>query len=270
MAALWPLAGFAGSLIGGLLPGLLAVPLQASLTQAVPYRTALLIAALLLSPAIWILARTHEPGDNRKHSPAVDRVPFPLVLITVLSLTILLRVASEGAARLFLNVYLDDALQISTAHIGMIAAAGQLLAVPAALGVPILAARWGNGHIYLFGTLGMAASLMPLALIPHWVAAGLSYMSLIALASITRPAIAVYQMEIVSPDVRAAMAAATTMALGLSWGLIALGGGYLITGLSYQSFFLIAAGLSATGALLFWAYFRVPPVSLGRPPKLME
>jgi MFS family permease len=258
MAALWPLAGFAGSLIGGLLPGLLAVPLQVSLTQPAPYRTSLLIAALLLAPAIWILSHTQETGDNRKQNPAGDRVPIPLALITVLSLTILFRVAGEGAARLFLNVYLDDALQVSTAHIGVIAAAGQLLAVPAALGVPILTARWGKGHIYMLGTLGMAASLTPLALIPHWGAAGLGYMSLIALASITRPAIAVYQMEIVSPNLRTAMAAATTMALGLSWGLIALGGGYMITNLGYQSFFLVAAGLSATGALLFWAYFRIP------------
>jgi MFS family permease len=258
MAALWPLAGFAGSLIGGLLPGLLAVPLHASLTQSAPYRYSLLIAALLLSPAIWILAHTHETSGNRTQDPVVDRVPVPVVLITILSLTILFRVAGEGAARLFLNVYLDDALQVSTAHIGVIAAAGQLLAVPAALVVPILAARWGNSHIYVFGTLGMAASIIPLALIPHWGAAGLGYMSLIALASITRPAIAVYQMEIVSPDLRAAMAAATTMALGLSWGLIALGGGYIITSLGYQSFFLMAAGLSAVGALLFWAYFRIP------------
>ncbi|HWQ15356.1 MAG TPA: MFS transporter, partial [Roseiflexaceae bacterium] len=32
-AALWPLAGFAGSLVGGMLPGLLAAPLRASLAE---------------------------------------------------------------------------------------------------------------------------------------------------------------------------------------------------------------------------------------------
>lgn len=258
MAALWPLAGFAGSLLGGLLPGLLAVPLQASLTGPEPYRYSLLLAALLLTPGIWVLTNTQETDGRRTPAPVLNRTPAAYALITMLSLTILFRVAGEGAARLFLNVYLDDALQVPTAQIGLLAATGQLLAVPAALVVPILAARWGNGYIYMFGTLGMAASLIPLALIPHWSAAGLGYTSLIALASITRPAIAVYQMEIVSPAWRPAMAAATTMALGLSWGLVALGGGYMITALGYQSFFLMGGGLSAAGALLFWGYFRIP------------
>lgn len=258
MAALWPLAGFVGSLVGGLLPGLLTVPLHASLTQPAPYRYSLVIAALLIIPAVWALINTQEHGAGQSRSTVVDRTPAPFMLITMLSLTILLRVAGEGAARLFFNVYLDAALNVTTAHIGALSAAGQLLATPAALIVPLLAARWGNGHTYLFGTLGMAASLLPLALIPGWGAAGLGYIGLIALASITRPAVAVYQMEIVSPDWRAAMSAATTMALGLSWGLVALGGGYMIPALGYRCFFLMGAGLSAAGALLFWGYFRTP------------
>jgi MFS family permease len=258
MAALWPLAGFVGSLVGGLLPGVLAVPLHASLSQPGPYRYSLGIAALLVIPAVWALHNTQEPGAGQPHVTVGDRTPAPFMLITMLSLTILLRVAGEGAARLFFNVYLDAVLHTTTAHIGVLSAAGQLLATPAALIVPLLAARWGNGHTYLLGTMGMAASLLPLALIPGWGAAGLGYIGLIALASITRPAVAVYQMEIISPDWRAAMSAATTMALGLSWGLVALGGGYMIARLGYRSFFLMGAGLSAAGALFFWGYFRTP------------
>lgn len=36
------------------------------------------------------------------------------------------------------------------------------------------------------------------------------------------------------------------------------GGGYQIKAVGYSDLFLVAAGLAAAGALLFWAYFRVP------------
>ena len=48
------------------------------------------------------------------------------------------------------------------------------------------------------------------------------------------------------------------MAIGLSWSITTLAGGYMITNLGYQRFFFVAAALTASGGLLFWAYFRVP------------
>ena len=41
------------------------------------------------------------------------------------------------------------------------------------------------------------------------------------------------------------------MAIGLSWSIIALGGGYLIAWVGYQPFFLLSAILTGLGALLF-------------------
>ncbi|HWQ11739.1 MAG TPA: hypothetical protein VNL77_03010, partial [Roseiflexaceae bacterium] len=132
------------------------------------------------------------------------------------------------------------------------------LAVPAALATPLLAARWGTARAVLAGSLGIALSLLPLALVPHWSAAGLGFMGVMALASIRRPAVMVFSMELVAPGWRAAMSGATTMAVGLSWAAMAWGGGYLITALGYRSLFIIGAGLTGTGALLFWAYFHRP------------
>jgi len=175
-----------------------------------------------------------------------------------MALVVLLQVAGEGAARTFFNVYLDAGLHAPTAQIGVLSAAGQLLAVPAALATPLLMTRWGKERTFVLASLGMAISLLPLALIPHWGAAGLGLMGLMALGSIARPIITVYQQEIVSPSWRAVMSGATTMAAGLSWSAMAFGGGYLITALGYRSPFLAGAGLTVAGALLFWAYFRVP------------
>ena len=70
-AAVWSLAGFAGSLIGGFLPGLFAIYLGVSLDQAAPYRYSLLVASLLLIPSVLAIVATREGAhstDKRKTS----------------------------------------------------------------------------------------------------------------------------------------------------------------------------------------------------------
>ena len=256
-AALWPLAGFAGSLAGGLLPGVVVVLLGGDPAAPAAYRYPLIFAALLLIPAALALRSVREISGERTSEVDIETRISPRVLIGMLALVVLLQVGGEGAARTFFNVYLDDGLHMSTALIGVLSAGGQLLAVPAALATPVLLSRWGPARTILLGALGMALSLLPLALVSHPLAAGLGFMSLIALASVARPATMVYQMAVVPPSWRAAMAGATTLAAGLSWAMTAWGGGYVIAAFGYRSLFLTGAALTAAGALLFWRSFGV-------------
>jgi predicted MFS family arabinose efflux permease len=256
-AALWPLAGFAGSLCGGLLPRVVAVTLGVGSDDPAAYRYPLLFAAALLLPAALLLLSVHDVSGERVQADTEVRAS-PRALILMLSLVVLLQVGGEGAARTFFNVYLNDGLRLPTALIGALVAVGQLLAVPMALATPVLIARWGADRTIMLGALGMALSLLPLALFPHWLMASFSFMSLITLASVARPATMVYQMELIPPGWRAAMSGATTLAAGLSWAGIAWGGGYVIAALGYRSLFLASAGLTAVGALLFWVCFRLP------------
>ncbi len=274
-AALWPLAGFAGSLVAGALPRLVAAALQVSAASPVPYRYPLLLAGLLLSLGVAVMLQTREPAHARQQVRTAERGPLPVGVIALFGAIVLLTVAGEGLTRTFFNVYLDDGLHAPTARIGALAAVGQLVAVPAALATPLLAARWGHARTYLLAAVGLALSLLPLALVPHWSAAGLGFMGVIALASISRPAIMVYQMELVTPGWRVAMASAGTMAVGVSWVVMAVGGGYLIPLLGYRSLFAVGAALSAAGACLFWTGFmrrwprRAPPPAMQvatRPP----
>jgi MFS family permease len=257
-AAVWPLAGFMGSLVGGLLPGLFAARLALSLDHPAPYRYSLLTAAVLLIPGIIALRATQQTVTPALAETGGEKQAVPLGIIGTLAVIVFFQVAGEGIGRTFFNVYLDSSLGIATSQIGMLLAAGQLLAVPAALATPLLAARWGLRRIYLLASLGMALSLIPLALIPHWGAAGLAFMCLIALASVTRPAISVYQMEIVAPTQRSAMSAATTMAVGISWSSVASGGGYLITLFGYPVLFLMGTVLTMIAVLFFWLHMRMP------------
>ena len=250
-AALWSLAGFAGSLVGGFLPSIFAIYLGVSLDQAAPYRYSLLAASLLLIPSVLAIAATREgPTQPIKERP-VKGEASPLRLIAFLTLIRLLVVTGVGTLFTFFNVYMDAGLHISTVHIGMLSAIGRLLSIPTALIVPLLTQRWGNGHIAAWASLGTAIGMLPLILISHWSAAGLGFIGVLALTSIRYPAFLVYTMEVVSPARRGTMSGAGEMASGLSFSAMALGGGYIIKAFGYRSFFLTGASLTVIGTLSF-------------------
>jgi MFS family permease len=267
-----PFAGFAGSLVGGLLPGLYATLLGAAPGSPVPYRYALLTSAILLGPAIPTMVATGrawaQPIAGHEEAPeayAVSRGAVPLGLMSMLALVSFLRVIGEGTPRAFLNVYLDAGLGLSTGHIGVLVAAGRLLSVPASLLMPLFAARWGNGRTVALGALGVSLSLLPLALVPHWIGAGLGFLALTACAAIARSAFIVYGMEAVASRWRSTVSAMTTMSAAISWGATAAIGGYLIDAAGYRSTFLAGAVATAAGALLFWIRFCAKPDRRQRP-----
>ncbi len=256
--ALAPLAGFAGSLISGVLPRVFATALGVSPEDPASYGYPMLIAALLLIPGVLALLPVSEvsPKQAQKRVARAGRAPYGLIIIIVL--VMLLRFAGRGAVSTFFNVYLDAGLHVPTALIGTLSATARLLSVPVALATPLLIARWGNGRTIVVGLLGIAVSMLPLALIPHWGAAGLGFMGVTAFFSATTAPFRVFSQEIVSPGWRTTMAGALMMGAGLSFSAMALGGGYAIASLGYRGLFLASAGLTVFGALLFWAYFRVP------------
>ena len=257
-AALWPLSGFAGSLVGGFLPGLFASFLGVSLDGPEAYRYTLFVATVLLSPAVLVLLATREVGVEHRQEKVSQAGPVPLGPIVFMALVMLLQTAGMGAVQTYFNVYLDQGLEVSTALIGSLVAAGQLVGGIAALATPLVAVRWGYIRIVVWGSLGTALSLLPLVLVPHWGAAGLSFVGISALTTIRFAAIAVYQQEMVSTRWRTFMSGATNTASGLSFSFVSLGGAYMIPLLGYGNFFSMGAGLMAAGALVFWAYFRVP------------
>lgn len=257
--ALFPLAGFFGSLVGGILPGRIAWLMDLAPYNPAPFRYTLLAASALLIPALFLLVAMQKPQirQPRERAEASD-APFPLGLIALIALTSLLHVAGEGAVRTFFNVYLDAGLRVPTSLIGTIMATGQLLAVPAALMLPFFTRRFGNQPTVVLAALCTPLMLIPMAFIPHWVPAGFCFMNIVALAAIRRPAFVVYNQEIVSPRWRATMSGASSMMAGIGYSVIAMGGGYIISTAGYRALYLSSAAFTALGTLVFWAYFRTP------------
>jgi predicted MFS family arabinose efflux permease len=257
--ALVPLASFAGNLVGGFMPGLVAASVGLSLDGPVPYRYPLLITAVVYGlVALPALITTREVRAGSAHETAARTGRAPYALIAIVALTRLLYISAAVGIQVFFNVYLDAALRTPTSLIGTLAAVGNTIAVPAALAAPLVMERLGEPRTIVWGALSQGLTTLPLALVPHWGAAGLGFAAVTVAGSIAGAAAMTFTQELVSPDWRPLMSGANSMTWGLSSAIVAFAGGYVIAGLGYRSFFLMAAAITAVGALLFWAYFRVP------------
>jgi MFS family permease len=261
--ALAPLAGFAGSLVGGLLPEALSRVLGVPVEEPTLYAYPMWLAAVLLVPGMLVLLGASPARGRAEPAPAagapVGRKGLaPYGLLIAVALITALRFGGRATTTTFFNVYLDEGLGVSTALIGGLVAAGQLLAIPAALTSPWLVARRGNVGTIVWGSVGVALCTLPLALVPHWTAAGFGFVSSWALFSATVGPMRVFTQELVAPRWQASMASVFMMGAGLAFSSVSLAGGFVITAIGYQMLFLVGTGLLAMATLIFWVVFRVP------------
>jgi MFS family permease len=275
--AIFSLAAFSGGLLAGFLPLLVAGLTGASTSDPLPYRIPLLTAALLLLPGIWAAGATRQ---NRPEARTRSRVK-PLTrlatidrrylgLLLVVGIVRTLQVAGMASANTFFNVYLDQALSVSTAQIGLIAAIARLLSIPAALAVAGLTMRWGHRRLVVIAGLGATLSLLPLALIPAWPAAAAGFIGVVVFSAIRFPAFLVYSMLLVTEAQRPTMSGLSEMTAGLAFAGMAFLGGALITQVGYTALFLVGAGAMASGTVLFAYYFRRPRGELARPALVLD
>lgn len=260
--ALISLSAFAGSLVGGLLPPLFAALTGAELTGPAPYRYALMVAGLALAGAVVAIAGVDVvgpgPGAVEVEAPAPGgSAATPVLgLLAMIALVRTLQVSGVAAVTTYTNVYLDSALQVPTAQIGVIIAAGRLLGAGAALATASLTRRFGGWAVVFWASVASAFAILPIALIPHWAAAAATFIAIIGLSWIRYTASLVYFLELAPLRARATTSGVLEMAAGICFTVVTLGGGLLIDRVGYSSLFLSAAALTALSAAAFWALFR--------------
>lgn len=261
-SALISLAAFAGSLLAGFLPGLFVWAFGLSIDDAAPYRYPLVVASLLFTTGIWAILSSRPDGDQggEPHTTVAD-IPAGgsrdvWRLIGLLTFVRLLLVSGSAVAMTFFNVYMDDGLAVPTEQIGVAISIGRLMAAPAALLTPLLAARLGNARVTMLASLGVAIFLTPLALAPVWYAATLGYVGAMAMTSIRYPAFMVYTMALIPPRFRSMVAGAGEMAAGLAFAILAFAGGFIIVVGGYRPLFLLGAALNLAGAIALGLFFR--------------
>ena len=257
------LGTFIGTVVGGFLPLLFARLMSASIDGPAPYRAALLVGAVLCLFGLIPLWLVHPTEATHTVQTQTDG-PFPIFPVAMLILHIFLGQIAPAACQSFCNAYMDRELMLSSAAIGLLTGVGQFTTILAPLLTPRLAARYGNGWTLMMGTVGTAVSLLPLALIPHWSAAGAGRLGLLALSAIWMPALQVFQMELVDSRWRALTNGIVSMSMGFAYALIGFGGGYLVAGWGYSTLFYLAIGVSLVGAGVMWTMLRNPRLRIAQ------
>jgi MFS family permease len=262
LTAMPPMAGFAGAIVSGLLPEWVAGMLGLPLTDPTPFALLLALSGVVLVPGILAQMKTQERPvarpPPRTRARGGDAAHGIVLVILFLGLTALLRMAGESAARNFVNVYLEVELGQTPARIGLLVAFGQLVAGPAALAGPMVAARTGKVAAIAVSTLISAVSLAAMAVIPHWAVAGLGFILALGTRSMTQSMASVLHMEIVPAHWRGVTSAVVAMSMGTGFTSMAFAGGYLIPAFGFGGLYGLAAAVVASSAAVFWLYFRVP------------
>jgi MFS family permease len=250
------LGTFVGTLSGGLLPGLFAGVLEQSLEAPGPYRLGLWVGATLGLVALVPLSLTRRVEATARLERTRSHGPFPLHFVVPMVVYVLLSHGGWATCQAFGNAYMDTDLGLSASSIGLVTGVGQFVAILAPLLTPRLAAHHSHGRTLMMTTLGMGASLLPLALIPHWSAAGAGRLGILTLSAIWIPTIQIFQMEQVDTHWRSLAYGAAATAMGLGYGTISLLGGYVAAAAGYRSLFLLGVALSTAGAAFLWAFLR--------------
>lgn len=283
LAALNPLAAFVGSVLAGVLPGVLAATALAgspgaNLDRPEPYRMALWVGPLLCLVAILPLVgaapgRTAAgPGEfatNERPAGTFEtqaaKTSLPVGLLAFWAIVMFLEAMSEGSVRTFFNVLLDRGLGTSTAEIGFVMGAAQLLPIAVALAVPMLLARWGTGYTLLGGILALAACLVPFAFgaqsstqaqtfVYTVLLIGIPYLAASATFSVIRASRNLFSQEMVIPRWRANSQGATTLGVALGLAAIGIAGGMLIEAFGFGALFIAGAVAGLAAALLLFLY----------------
>ena len=260
--ALYPLAGFIGSLFAGLLPGLFAWMLGTSIQHPAPYRYALVLCGLAYLVAVLaMLLTTEEPAQSNANpkeqlDSGTGSWAAALALMAPLAFVELLwKGATQGLTK-FYNVFLDLDLQAAPALIGVVLGLGQLAAAALALTTPWLASRFGHGRVIVLTLSGLIIALLLMVVSANWLSAGVNYMLFQGFTAILTAAIAIYRMEKVGAAWWGWMSGIAVTVRGIGESAFYFGGGVLIEVYGFESFFVTTAVILAIALIFFVLYFQ--------------
>jgi MFS family permease len=258
MGMMMPLASFAGSLVGGFLPGLTCRLLDVTDADPAAYRWPLMAAGtlFLLTLPLVMATRPAADADDRADHPLRGLPQAPVRTIAGMALVMLLVSVGFGIPVSFFNLYLDDGLGAATEVIGTITAATQIVAAPAMLLLPLVVARFGYRGGFAVSRAIMALAYLPVALIPTLRAATGWMLAVMSTSAISQQIFNIHSQSSVAPRWRTLMSGIVNTTMGVGWGATAFAGGLVIERWGYETLFL---GGSAASALTVVLYLVVAP-----------
>ena len=271
-ASVGMLSSFAGSFLGGLLPGFFGAVLDVSLDHPAPYALALVGSAIFAVISFFGMLRLDStdaeiPSETRGGTSSRDQEARdgnrPLMILSALFLFMVLRVLGAATVFTFINVYLDEILHTPTAVIGVLWSTGMLIAAPVALSTPMLIRRFGHRATYIAATAASALGIFVSGAVPHVAVAAVGFITFNAATFVARTAFLVLAQEMMPRQWRSALSGTLETAAAVAFTIVGFAGGPLITAIGYRLLFFIGAAAASVGAFLFWRYMRRPPSARG-------
>ncbi len=251
----WMFAGIIGSFVGGH-----AQKWYESTIQAGPasYRFVLYGGMLLglLSIIPFIMMRATPPSkDEKKFVLDMNLIRKQGKLLFKLSFPFFLVGSGAGLIIPFLNLYFRDVFNMSTERIGVYYAAVQATMIIGTMAGPVLAKRIGMVRTLVFTELASVPFMLLMAYSGNVPLVVMSFLCRGALMNMGQPIGTNFTMEMVPKETHALANSMTMIAWTASWALSTQLGGWVIEKHGYTQSFIIAAGLYAVSAMLYYYYF---------------
>ena len=256
-----PAAAFLGSLLAGFMPAMIANHLGTDISNPLPFAYLLCFSGLVVLLAIPLIGTTQErlkptkTNRTKSQKPAVNPI---LLVIIFLGLSLSLRSAGESVVDSFFNVYLELVLHEKPWRIGLIMAAGQLLALPASLFAHNLAAKTGKLNGTVIALCCMGTSFFIFISVNHWIITSIGYALYVSSRSIALALSGVVHMESVPAKFRSVFSGFLALIQGIGYGSMSLLGGFLIPRMGFNGLFLIGSVTLLLSATIFRIYLTTP------------
>lgn len=247
--ALALVAGIAGNLLAGFLPGMIE---RADMTPYIAYRYTLCVFSLLVLAAIIPYLLIKEVP-----TPRMERLRiYSWHLIVKLFIPGLLVGVGAGLSIPFLNLYFKDIFKASTNLIGVFYSAQQLLMIAGLLLAPVISERIGKIRTVVISQLLSIPFLMVLGLTRILVFAVVAFLIRAALMNMAQPLFTNFAMEKVNHDEQPFTNALLVIAWTAGWGVSASIGGFLIERFSYALPFFTTSTLYLISTAVIFFFFR--------------
>lgn len=257
-AAIAPLAGFFGSIVGGFLPKVISDLTGISLEKADPYGISMWIVPLFMVIFAVLFPIVIKEKQSTGNAPSADsnKEKAPLYLFITFFIFTIFRIATFWAIFVYFSIYLDTVFKVPVALIGILTAIGRLIPAAIALFTPALAKRTGKFNLIILVSITSTIMVLPLGFINSVAAAAFTLIVISGLNAIDASIFATFQQEVTPEKWRPLMAGFCFSAEAVSFTMVAYAGGYIIKSLGYQPFFLSTAAFTFTSAFIFWFALR--------------
>ncbi|MFB0501130.1 MAG: MFS transporter [Candidatus Bathyarchaeia archaeon] len=258
--ATWFLSNMAGSLVGGVLPGVFSSLFGVEIENVMVYRAALTVSVVFLFLAVLPYYAIKEKPYQKNNATMTSRFSLKAIqsraIIGKLVLTSVLIGLGAGLIVPFFNVFFKNKLQATPEQIGIIFALGNVMTAVGIVLAPVVSGRLGKVHAIAFTQLSSIPFIFGIAFSPNLGFAAVSYLARGALMVMGVPIYQNLAMEVVQTEERAPTSGFITMADRIPRAVGSSIAGQTMTQGNYFLPYMITSAFYFFASSLFLTFFR--------------